>query len=151
MFKIHHYGIPTILLNLFRKNNVVHSHNTRSSNSYHISSSTSSNFMSYCIQIWNAVYNKIHINVSYPCFKKFSRVFLLNCDINTNRLLFITCRYYLYECVCVDMCVQICIYLYVFNLYANCIVYIVQYCIVYIVQYCIVYILLLCVSCVYCV
>ena len=29
MFKIHHYDIPTILLNLFRNNNVVHSHNTR--------------------------------------------------------------------------------------------------------------------------
>ena len=68
MFKIHHYDIPrfpTKLLYLFRKNNVVYSHNTRTSNSYHISSSTSSNVMSYCIHIWNAVYNKININVSY--------------------------------------------------------------------------------------
>ena len=77
MFKIHHYDIPTILLNLFRKNNVVHSHNTRTSNKSYISSSTTSNFMSY-IHIGNIVYNKINM--------KLSRVFLSNCNININRL-----------------------------------------------------------------
>ena len=76
----------TTKLNLFRKNNVVHSHNTRTSNSYDISSSTSSDCMSYFIHIWNVVYNEININASYPCLKKLSKVFLSNCDININRL-----------------------------------------------------------------
>ena len=44
-----------LILNLFRKNNVAHSHNTRTLNGYHISSSTSSNVMSYCIHTWNKI------------------------------------------------------------------------------------------------
>ena len=88
MFKIHHYDISNTSTTYdiyyttksVKKNNVVYSHNSRTSNSYCIFPSTSSNFMSYHIHIWIASYNKININVSYPCFKKLSKVFLSNCD-----------------------------------------------------------------------
>ena len=85
MYKLYHGNIPTVLRKQFQLNNAIHSHNTRASNSYHVSGLSSSNFMFYCIRIWNTIYDKININVSFPCFKKISKHYLTNNDINLDR------------------------------------------------------------------
>ena len=67
--------LPAVLNTLYKKNNEIHSYNTRSKDMFHVALGTFSNISA---RIWNALIIKIDINVPMFKFKDSLKLFLLD-------------------------------------------------------------------------
>ena len=81
MYKYTNGILPVVMNELYIKNNEIHSHNTRSSQQYHITSGTEI-FSSISARIWNVLSLKMDINISLPKFKVLSKSYLLHNSIS---------------------------------------------------------------------
>ena len=81
MFKLHMPGPPSVFDDLFVKNSVVHSHNTRQKNLLHLphvaTNIARNSFFVSCIKEWNILPPEIKDSTTYSRFKVLSRKYLL--------------------------------------------------------------------------
>ena len=68
MYKINNGLFPSVLNELYKKNNVIHDHNTRTKDMYRVSLGTQT-FSTVSARIWNALIVKFIVNVSFYRFK----------------------------------------------------------------------------------
>ena len=84
MFKYSPGLVPMPIKTLFAKNNQFHNYNTRQSGSLHSSlgrgEASYRTFSFHGINIWNYLLKYIPINVSYACFKKTTKCYLMEND-----------------------------------------------------------------------
>ena len=77
MYKFNNGLLLAVLKTLYKKNNEVHSYNTRSKDLFRIALGTQT-FSNISARIWNALIIKIDINVPMFKFKNSLKLFLLN-------------------------------------------------------------------------
>ena len=84
MFKYSLGLVPMPIKTLFAKNNQFHNYNTRQSGSLHSSLGRGEaiyrTFSFHGINIWNYLSKHIPVNVSYACFKKTTKCYLMEND-----------------------------------------------------------------------
>ena len=68
MYKINNSLFPSVLNELYKKNNVIHDHNTRTKDMFRISLVTQT-FSTVSARIWNALIVKFNVNVPLTRFK----------------------------------------------------------------------------------
>ena len=77
--------IPKFISMMFKKNNEIHNYNTRRDNSLHTSVGKQENkykcFSFNAINIWNYMIRYIPINIPYTRFKRLTKVYIQNNDI----------------------------------------------------------------------
>ena len=69
--------LPEVMNELYTQVNEIHDYNTRNANKFHISSVTDT-FSSISARIWNALSDKIDVNVCFARFKVLFKSYLLN-------------------------------------------------------------------------
>ena len=77
MYKFNNGLLPAVLNTLYKKNNEIHSYNTRSKDMFHVALGTQT-FSNISARIWNALIIKIDINVPMFKFKDSLKLFLLD-------------------------------------------------------------------------
>ena len=77
MYKINNDLFPSVLNELYKKNNVIHDHNTRAKDMFRVSLGTQ-NFSTVSARIWNAVIVKFNVNVSLSKFKESLKQYLMS-------------------------------------------------------------------------
>ena len=77
MYKFDNGLLPAVLNTLYKKNNEIHSYNTRSKDMFHVALGTQT-FSNISARIWNALIIKININVPMFKFKDSLKLFLLD-------------------------------------------------------------------------
>ena len=77
MYKVNNGLLPAVLNTLYKKNNEIHSYNTRSKDLFRTALGTQT-FSNISARIWNALRIKIDINVPIFQFKDSLKLFLLN-------------------------------------------------------------------------
>ena len=75
MYKINNDLFPSVLNELYKKNNVIHDHNTRAKDMFRVSLGTQT-FSTVSARIWNAVVVKFNVNVSLSKFKESLKQYL---------------------------------------------------------------------------
>ena len=68
MYKINNGLFPSVLNELYKKNNVIHDHNTRTKDMFRVSLGTQT-FSTVSARIWNARIVKFNVNVPLTRFK----------------------------------------------------------------------------------
>ena len=68
MYKINNGLLPSVLNELYKKNNVIHDHNTRTKDMFRVSLGTQT-FSTVSARIWNALIVKFNVNVPLTRFK----------------------------------------------------------------------------------
>ena len=68
MSKINNDLFPSLLIELYKKNNVIHNHNTTAKDMFRVSLGTQT-FSTVSARIWNAVIVKFNVNVLLSKFK----------------------------------------------------------------------------------
>ena len=68
MYKINNSLFPSVLNELYKKNNVIHDHNTRTKDMFRVSLGTQT-FSTVSARIWNALIVKFNVNVPLTRFK----------------------------------------------------------------------------------
>ena len=80
MYKYHHGWLPTVL-NMFEKNNDIHTHNTRQAQYLHTPKITSElgkmSFRFQAVKIWNNIYKFLNVDIKIGTFKKHLKTFLI--------------------------------------------------------------------------
>ena len=76
MYKINNNLFPSVLNELYQKNNVVHDHNTRAKDMFCVSLGTQT-FTIVSARIWNALIVKFNVNVPLTRFKVALKQYLL--------------------------------------------------------------------------
>ena len=77
MYKINIDRFPSVLNELYKKNNVIHDHNTRAKDMFRVSLGTQT-FSTVSARIWNAVIVKFNVNVSLSKFKESLKQYLMS-------------------------------------------------------------------------
>ena len=82
MFKYSKDLVPLTIVELFTRNNEFHNHCTRQSQSFHTAvgrnEATYETFTFHGIRIWNYIFSKILVDISYASFKHSSKLFTKN-------------------------------------------------------------------------
>ena len=85
MFKYHKGMLLDPINNLFSLNSNRHNYRTRQTNDLQINTGRGENvyklFSFHGVRIWNHIFKKNQIDVSYACFKNLSKKFLQNNEI----------------------------------------------------------------------
>ena len=68
MYKINNSLFPSVLNELYKKNNVIHDHNTRTKDTFRVSLRTQT-LSTVSARIWNALIVKFNVNVPLTRFK----------------------------------------------------------------------------------
>ena len=76
MYKINNGLFPSVLNELYKKNNVLHDHNTRTKDMFCVSLGTQT-FSTVRARIWNALIVKFNVNVPLTRFKVSLKQYLL--------------------------------------------------------------------------
>ena len=79
MYKYNNGQLPEVMSELYKQNNQIHSHNTRSSNDFHIASGSDA-FSNVSSRTWNTLMSKFDVNVSLSRFKSLSKSYMLHND-----------------------------------------------------------------------
>ena len=77
MYKINNEMYTSVLNDLYKKNNDVHAHNTRTKDMFRISLGTQT-FFNVSAKVWNALFPKFDLNVPLYKFKKSLKEYLLS-------------------------------------------------------------------------
>ena len=77
MYKINNDLFPSVLNELYKKNIVIHDHNTRAKDMFRVSLGTQT-FSTVSARIWNAVIVKFNVNVSLSKFKESLKQYLMS-------------------------------------------------------------------------
>ena len=75
MYKINNGLFPSVLNDLYKKNNVIHDHNTRTKDMFRVSLGTQT-FSTVSARIWNALIVKFNVNVPLIRFKVSLKLYL---------------------------------------------------------------------------
>ena len=75
MYKINNGLFPSVLNDLYKKNNVIHDHNTRTKDMFRVSLGTQT-FSTVSARIWNALIVKFNVNVPLTRFKVSLKLYL---------------------------------------------------------------------------
>ena len=75
MYKINNGLFPSVINDLYKKNNVIHDHNTRTKDMFRVSLGTQT-FSTVSARIWNALIVKFNVNVPLTRFKVSLKLYL---------------------------------------------------------------------------
>ena len=86
MYKHHHEILPNIFLEFFQRNNTIHDHHTRQEYFLHVplvrKSLSAKNIRVVGVKLYNHFYDKIPLDISYPCYKKYLKNHLVKNEID---------------------------------------------------------------------
>ena len=87
MYKYYHFCLPEVILNLFEKNNTIHSYATRSQNSLHVplcrGMLTSRNVRATGVKLFNYFNQQLNWDVLYVTFKFNLKKYILEHDTSS--------------------------------------------------------------------